>query len=55
VRGATLPRLGQKLGRRKIALLIVLGLLILILAWYQGGEQALRPIEEEIAVPQGAL
>lgn len=55
MRGATLPRLGQKLGRRKTVLLIVLGLLLLILAWYQGGERALRPIEQDVAVPEGVL
>ena len=36
-------------------LLIVLGLLLLILAWYQGGERPLRPIEEDISVPEGVL
>jgi hypothetical protein len=35
--------------------LVVLALLMLILAWYQGGERALRPIEQEIPVPEGAL
>ena len=50
-RGAILPRLG----RRKTALLLVLALLLLILAWYQGGERALRPIEEDLAVPEGVL
>ena len=53
-----LPRLGPKLGRRKTALLVVLvvlALLVLILAWYQGGERPLRPIEEEISVPEGVL
>ena len=50
-----MPRLGDKLGRRKTALLVVLALLLLILAWYQGGERALRPIEEDIPVPAGAL
>jgi hypothetical protein len=36
-------------------LLIVLVVLLLILAWYQGGERALRPIEEDVAVPEGVL
>ena len=45
----------QRLGRRKTALLVVLALLLLILAWYQGGERALHPIEEDIAVPEGVL
>jgi hypothetical protein len=44
-----------RLGRKKTALPIVLALLLLILAWYQGGERPLRPIEEEIPVPEGAL
>ena len=51
MRGANLP----KLGRRKTALLIVLALLLLVLAWYQGGERTLRPIEEEIPVSEGVL
>ena len=33
-------------------LLIVLALMVLILAWYQGGERTLRPIEQDIAVPE---
>lgn len=55
MRGARLPRLGPRLGRRKAALLAGLVLLVLILAWYQGGERALRPIEEDIPVPEGVL
>lgn len=50
-----MPRHAPKLGRRKTALLLVLAVLLLVLAWYQGGERAVRPIEEEIAVPQGVL
>lgn len=44
-----------KLGRKNTLLLIVLTLLILLLAWYQGGERPIRLIEEDIAVPEGAL
>ncbi len=44
-----------RLGRRNTALLIVLTLLVLMLAWYQGGEQPVRPIEEAVAVPEGVL
>ena len=33
-------------------MLLVLLLLLLVLAWYQGGEQAMRPIEEDIPVPE---
>lgn len=51
MRGAILPRLG----RRNIALLIVLTLLVLVLAWYQGGEEPVRFIEEDIALPEGAI
>lgn len=50
-RGAILPRPG----RRKTALFILLALLLLVLAWYQGGERQLRLIEEDIPVPEGAL
>lgn len=50
-RGAVLPRLG----RRKTGVLILLVVLVLLLAWYHGGEQAIRPIEQDIAVPEGAL
>lgn len=48
MRGAALP----KPGRRKTALLIVVLVLLLLLAWYQGGERAVRPIEQDIAVPE---
>jgi len=44
-----------KLGRRKTGLLIVVAVLLIVLAWYQGGERSLRTIEEEIPVPEGAL
>ncbi|HEU4820720.1 MAG TPA: hypothetical protein VFS87_06135 [Qipengyuania sp.] len=44
-----------RLGRRNTVLLIVLTLLILLLAWYQGGEQPIRLIEEDVAVPEGVL
>lgn len=36
-------------------LLIVLTLLLLVLAWYQGGEEPMRLIEEDVAVPEGVL
>jgi hypothetical protein len=55
MRGAILPRLGQKPIRRRTALIVSLALLLLALAWYQGGERALRPIEQDISVPEGAL
>lgn len=45
------PRLGQK----DVGLLAVLGAIVLIIAWLDGGERELRQIEEEIAVPEGAL
>lgn len=51
MRGTNLPRLG----RRNTALLIVAVVLALVLAWYQGGEQPLRTIEENVPVPEGAL
>jgi hypothetical protein len=51
MRGANLPRLG----RRNTALLIMLMVLLLLLAWYQGGEQSVRLIEEDVAVPEGVL
>jgi hypothetical protein len=35
--------------------LIVLMLLVLFLAWYQGGEQPIRLIEEDVPVPEGVL
>lgn len=49
MRGATL----SKLSRRKSALLILLAVLLIVLAWYQGGERSLRPIEQDIPVPEG--
>jgi hypothetical protein len=36
-------------------LLILLTLLVLFLAWYQGGEQPIRLIVEDVAVPEGVL
>lgn len=36
-------------------MLVVIVVLLLLLAWYQGGERALRPIEEDIPVPEGVL
>jgi hypothetical protein len=50
-RGAKLPRLG----RRNTVLLIVLMLFLLLLAWYRGGEEPVRLIEEDVAVPEGIL
>ncbi len=44
-----------KLGRKKTALLIVLLLLLLVLAWYRGGDRAIRTIEQDIPVPEGML
>jgi hypothetical protein len=36
--------------------LLILGVVaVLVLAWWQGGERALRPIEQDIRVPEGAL
>lgn len=49
--GIVLP----KLGRRNTALAIVLLIVLLVLAWYGGGEQPIRPIEQDVAVPEGAL
>ncbi len=37
------------------AVVITVILLLLLLAWYQGGESAVRPIEEDIPVPEGVL
>ena len=50
-RGAVFARLG----RRNTALLIVLVVLLLIIAWYQGGEEPVRAIQEDVPVPKGAL
>ena len=50
-----MPGRGPKLGRRKTALLIVVAVMLLMLAWYQGGERPLRPIKEAVAVPEGIL
>lgn len=36
-------------------MLIVLAVLLLILAWYQGGERVPRLIEKDVAVPEGVL
>lgn len=36
-------------------LLIVAIVLLLVLAWYQGGEQPMRMIEEDVSVPEGVL
>lgn len=49
-----MPKPVPKPGRRTTAAL-VLAVVILLLAWYQGGERAIRPIEQDIAVPVGVL
>lgn len=41
---------GQRIGM--IAAFILLS--ILLLAWYDGGEEALRPIEQSVPLPEGA-
>ena len=51
MRGPILP----KLGRRHTMLLIFAALLLLLLAWYQGGEEPVRLIEEDVPLPEGAL
>ncbi|WP_165961095.1 hypothetical protein [Qipengyuania sediminis] len=50
-RAFILPRLQRK----TLGLLVVLGVVVLLLAWIDGGEREIGPIEEEIAVPEGAL
>ena len=46
---------GDKGGRRRSASVIALLLLagVLVVAWYDGGEEPIRPIEQEIRVPEG--
>ena len=46
-------RLGTTPGRSKAALLTALVVMVLILAWYDGGERRLRLIEQDIPVPEG--
>lgn len=36
-------------------MLVLLAVLMLLIAWYQGGERAMRPIEQDISVPEGVL
>lgn len=36
-------------------MLVALITVLLILAWYQGGERAVRPIEIDVPLPEGAL
>lgn len=36
-------------------MLAMLLLLVLIAAWYDGGERTIRPIVEDVAVPEGVL
>lgn len=33
--------------------LALVGLAILVLAWFDGGEEPLRPIEQAVEVPEG--
>ena len=42
-------------GRGRAAALIALLLLIVLAAWYQGGERTVGPIEVDVPVPEGAL
>lgn len=41
--------------RRIRITLIVLAVLLVALAWYDGGERTLREIAEPVAVPEGVL
>ncbi|GAA4036757.1 hypothetical protein [Parerythrobacter jejuensis] len=40
----------------RVGMVIALVLLLVFgWAWWDGGEQSLRPIEQEIAIPEGTL
>lgn len=41
-------------GRRVVITLALVLLAILFLAWFDGGEEALHPIEQEVALPKEA-
>ncbi|UVI39139.1 hypothetical protein [Qipengyuania spongiae] len=41
-------------GRRVVITLALVLLAILFLAWFDGGEEALHPIEQEVALPEKA-
>lgn len=41
-------------GRRVVITLALVLLAILFLAWFDGGEEALHPIEQEVALPAAA-
>ena len=41
-------------GRRVVVTLALVFLAILVLAWLDGGEEPLRPIEHAVAVPEAA-
>ena len=51
-RGADLPNTAPNSGRRKIFVWLLLLVLVLILAWWDGGEREVRPIEVEVALPE---
>ena len=42
---------GRKTSAGVVALLVIVS--VLGLAWYDGGEEPIRPIEQEIRVPEG--
>jgi hypothetical protein len=55
MRGAILPRHVPNPGRRRAAWVVLAILLVLLLAWYDGGERETQVIEVEIPVPEGVL
>lgn len=42
-------------GRKMSLGLIALFLIVLFLAWFDGGEEPLHPIEQKVDVPEGVL
>lgn len=44
---------GGRSGRKPVIALVLVTLVVVGLAWYDGGEEPLRPIVQQIAVPEG--
>jgi hypothetical protein len=44
----------MKQRKTRIGLIVALAILaVLALAWYDGGEQSIRPITQDVTVPEG--
>ncbi|MFN4018957.1 MAG: hypothetical protein ACK4IC_00375 [Erythrobacter sp.] len=48
------PSLPLRLPARRVVIGVAIALVLVVLAWFDGGEEALHPIAQEIALPGAA-